>query len=261
MHLLRSYSIVALAFICVALSACASAGDNVNSGLWHFNAGLSGQAIPLLLQGVPALEASDPDDPRVPRGYVALGDLAVQDKKADLAGQFYGKALANVRAHQARTPSTVRSTLVSVGMYYLNTDRPADALKLLSEAAGISEREASIPRYLYAIDLDNVGVAQTALKNYAEAERFSASALRVLDTLEQSTDVKRAKGIVLFNLGYSVAQGSKDVEAEANYREALALVSAGGDRRRAKRIAEEYAKLLRKLDRPFEALQLEDQYK
>ncbi len=246
---------------CVLFASCASYSSRVDSGLWHYNAGLPAQAIPLLVEGVPALDAASPADPRVPQGYVALANLALQDKKPDLAEKFFEKALVNAQTHQAGSPNTKRSTFNVVGMRLLGLGRPSEALPLLVEAARISEETPSIPRRLFAIDLDNMGIAQAALGNDAAADASAARAGMVLDRLEQTPLVKGTRGVVCYNVAYRLATRGKDAEAETAFRESLALISAGPEKWRLKSVAREYEKLLTKLGRSAEAEEVTRPYR
>lgn len=259
MHrLIRSLAVPLLA--CAVLASCATARTQVDRGLWHYNNGLWGQAAPLLLEGVPALDATSPSDPRVPQGYATLANLALQDKKPDLAAKFFDKALVNARTHQSNAPLVRRSTFNVVGMYLMDSGRPADALPLFVEAAHISEHTPAVPRRAFAIDLDNLGLAQAALGDRAGAEMSGARAQAALDGLEQTPPVKGTLGVVHYNAAYRLAAQGKDVEAEVRYRESLLLISAGPEKWRLKVVAREYAKLLTKLGRSAEAEELIQRY-
>lgn len=257
-RLIRSLAAALLA--CAVLASCATARTQVDRGLWHYNSGLWGQAVPLLLEGVPALDAASPTDPRVPQGYVTLANLALQDKRPDSAAKFFDKALANARTHQSNAPHVRRSTFNVVGMHMMDTGRPAEALPLFVEAAQVSEHTPTLSRRLFAIDLDNLALAQAALGDDAAAAISNARALAALDPLEQTPQIKGTRGVVVYNAAYRLAAQGKDSEAETLFRESIALISAGSEKWRLKVVAREYAKLLTKLGRAAEAAELMRQY-
>lgn len=157
------------------LIGCMSSETKVDSGLWHFNAGLYAQAIPLLVDGVPALEQKEPLDPRIPTAYVALGDMAAADKKTEMADNFYKRAVQTTRAHHPSNHVLNRNSLVHAGNFFLTQSRFAEALPLLAEAAAISGQDNTMPRLLYAIDLDNLSLAYSGLHREVEADHAQAS--------------------------------------------------------------------------------------
>jgi len=240
-----------------ALAGCASSGSQVDSGLWHHNAGLSNQAIPRLLSGVPALERSNPADPRLPTAYVALGDLASADRSFDAADGFYKKALQSARTYHPANATLNRNARVHGGNFLRAQGRNVEAIPLLTEAVAISEGDASMPRILYAIDLDNLSVAYGSLPDDARAQQLSQRALDVLDGIEQTHAVKATRGVVLYNAAYRLAEKGQDAQAETYYRQSLAAVSAYGEKWRARVVRDAYATLLRKMGREAEAAALD----
>lgn len=250
-----------LIFVCLGIVACTSAGTKLDSGLWHFKAGLYRQAIPLLLSGTPDIERADPSDPRLPTAYVALGDMAVADKENQRAEEFYNKALKAAKTKHSQDPVLNRNALVHAGNFLRSQGRFTEALPLLTDATTISGREASMPRLLHANDLDNLSLAYSGMQDQVKADATSQRALEVLGGLEQSADVKASKGIVLYNAAYRMAEQGHDSEADAYYRESLALVSAYGEQWRKNVVLSNYATFLRKVGRHSEAATLDGQIK
>ncbi len=248
---------LACALVALLLCACVTTDSDLNSGIWHYRAGLYGEAIPRLLRSVPALERSNPADPRLPDAYVALGDMAAADKRLDLAEQFYGKAVAAATSHHADVTWLNRNAAVHAGNFFLNQNRFTEALPLLQRAARLSENDAGTPRVLHAIDLDNLSVAQAGLKDYAQADVSSTGALRLLDTLEPSPQHLATRGVVLYNRAMLLADQGQVAEADAAFKQALALVTQNGEAWRRKVIVVEYGAFLRKQGREADAKALE----
>jgi len=246
---------------CVAVTGCTTADTKLDSGLWHFNAGLYGEAIPRLLSAVPDVERSNPTDPRLPTAYVALGDMAAADKEDKRAEEYYNKALVLAKTRHPVDTRLNRNALVHAGNYLRGQKRPAEAMPLLLAATSISERVGSVPRLLYAIDLDNLSLAYADTKDYVKADEASRQALEIMSGLDQTSEIVAAKAVVLYNAATRLAELGRDAEAEAYYREALAHVADNGEQWRKNVVLSNYAQFLRKAGREAEAKALEDQVK
>ena len=85
------------------LGGCASTDQQVNYGLNHFRMGLYNQAIPPLRSAADTLERKSPPDPRLPEIFIALGEMAADTTRPDLAEGFYKKALK--AADELSTPN------------------------------------------------------------------------------------------------------------------------------------------------------------
>jgi tetratricopeptide (TPR) repeat protein len=246
---------------CMAVAGCATSTTKLDSGLWHFNAGLYGEAIPRLLSAVPDVERTNPTDPRLPTAYVALGDMAAADREDKKAEEFYNKALALAKTKHPENTTLNRNALVHAGNFLLDQKRPTEALPLLLSAAAISERETSIPRLLYAIDLDNLSLAYDGAKDNVRGDEASSHALEIMSGLNQTNEVVAAKAVVLYNAARRLAEIGRNAEAEAYYRQALANVAANGEQWRKNVVLSNYAQFLKKAGRADEAKGLEDQVK
>jgi tetratricopeptide (TPR) repeat protein len=240
------------------LAGCATSGENVNSGIWHYNAGLWDQAIPRLLSGVPTLEAESPSDARLPTAYVALGDMAAARQAPEKAEEFYNKALLASRTYHARDEVLLRNSLVHAGNFLLDQKRYQEAVPLLAEAAATSRRNASIP-ILAAADLDNLSRALAGAGRNAEADAARQHSLSILDSLPPAREVHATRGVVLYNLAYLQAEQNRPVEADENYKRALSLLTANGSPNQINIALRNYAVFLRSLGRLDEASQLESQ--
>lgn len=84
-------------------------------------------------------------------------------------------------------------------------------------------------------------------------------ALDTLDSIEQTDEIKSARGVILYNVAYRLTEQRRNDEAEPYYRQALALVSAYGEQWRKNVVLSDYAKLLRSIGRGSEATALEAQ--
>ncbi len=245
----------------MALTACTSTTTKLDSGLWHYNAGLYGEAIPRLLSAVPDVERTNPSDPRLPTAYVALGDMAAADKENKKAEEFYSKALLVAKTKHPEDTTLNRNALVHAGNFLRAQGRAAEALPMLLSAASISERVTSIPRLLYAIDLDNLSLAYDDTKNSSEADEASGRALEIMSGLDQTNEVIAAKAVVLYNAALRLEARGSNAEAEEDYRQALMHVSANGEQWRKNVVLSNYALFIRKMGRDAEAKGLEDQMK
>jgi len=246
---------------CIAVTGCITADTKLDSGLSHFNAGLYGEAIPRLLSAVPDVERSNPTDPRLPTAYEALAVMAAADKENERAEEYYNKALVLAKTRHPADTTLNRNALVHAGNYLLDQKRPAEALPLLLEATSISERVGSMPRLLYAIDLDNLGLAYDGTKDYVKADEAGRHALEIMSGLDQTKEVVAARAVVLYNAAARLAELGKDAEAEAYYQQALAHVADNGEQWRKNVVLTSYAQFLRKAGREAEAKALEDQVK
>ena len=254
-------SIGLLVYAGLGLCACASPETKMNSGLWHYNAGLYGQAIPLLLSGTPEIERDNPSDPRLPTAYIALGEMAVASKENKRAEDFYNKALTAARTYHPQDSQLNRNALVHTGNFLRNQGRASDALPLLVDAAAISSSYPATLRRLHAIDLDNLSLAYSGIQDHAKATVTNKRALDVLSGLEQSSEVKATTGVVLFNAAYGLTEQGRTSEADVLYRQSLTLVSTYGEQWRKNVVLFNYATFLRKAGRNAEAQALESQIK
>lgn len=248
---------ILLACAALLLGACASTGENVNSGLWHYKAGLYAQAAPRLIRAIPELEQSNPSDPRVLSGYLALGRMAAADAAYTPAMGYFEKALQLARARHAGDATLTRNALIETGNFLSVRKRFADAIPLLQEAVSISERDGSFPRTLHAMDLDNLALAQAGVGNYALAMAASNASLKTLDGLSPTKDVQATRGVVLYNRAYAFAEQGQVAAADAAYKEALSLVRANAEAWRTRVVAANYAKFLRAQGRDTEARAIE----
>ena len=239
------------------LGACAATEENVNSGLWHYKAGLYGQAAPKLVRAVPDLEKSNPSDPRVLSGYLALGRMAAADAAYEPAAGYFDKALQLARARHAADVTLTRNALVETGNFLNERKRFLDAIPLLQEAASISQRDSSLPRTLHAMDLDNLALAHAGAGNQVLAMAASDASLKTLDALSPTKDVQATRGVVLYNRAYALAEQGQVAAADATYKEALSLVRANAAPWRTKVVVANYAKFLRTHGRDTEALAIE----
>src|SRR5262245_16648031 len=253
----------ALLLSAALLGGCQSTDQQVNYGLNHYRMGLYNQAIPPLRSAAATLEKESPLDPRLPEIFMALGEMAADTKRPDLAEGFYNKALKAADALATPDENAQRNVCVSAGNFYLAQKRAAEAVPLLERAVRISERNTTrFPRTLHAIDLDNLGQAYSYLGRQAEGRAMSARALKVLDGAKEEKDAAKTRGVVLYNLGYGFWEEQRYAEAEANYRRALEILapSSGpqvGENWRVRTVLGSYAELLRKLGREPEAAALD----
>lgn len=246
----------------LTLTACAGTDTRFNSGLGHYRGGAYGEAVPELLEAVPAIESANPADPRIVTGYLALGAMANLSKaESGRAEAYYLKALDAARKYHAGNPMLSRNAVTEAGNFYLRRDDSTKALPLLLAAGEISEREKSMSRMLRAVDLDNVAVAQSALKNYALALRYSDRALEQLDGLPDSKSVRATRGTVLYNKAYAYDEQGLAAQADTAYRKSLELVAAHGEAWRRRFIADKYADFLKAQHRESEARAIQRQYR
>jgi len=245
------------AWAALVIAGCASTEESVGSGLWHYNAGLYPQAALRLIRSVPELERSSPADPRVLSGYLALGRMASADRAFEPASNYYKKAMQVARTHHSADTTLTRNALVETGLFFAGRDQFADAVPLLQEAVGISQRDTTVPRMLYAIDLDNLAMAQSGAKNFALASSNSNRSLQVLDGLSPTKEVQATRGVVLYNRAFALAEQGQVDAADSTYRESLALITANAEAWRRKVVVANYAKFLRTLGRESEAKAVE----
>ena len=240
----------------IALFGCASTDQQIDSGLWHYKAGLSGEAIPRLVSGVESLEATRPSDPRLPQAYLALGDMAVRDKRPDLAETYYKRSLESVTKYHATNDRLVRNTAVEAGNFYLAQRRFREAEPLLMRATEISSKFTPATK-LHVSDLDNLSLAVEGAGRLDEADALSDKALVVLATLPSSKENVATRGVVFYNRAYRCAKRGQYVMAESYYRRALADIASSAEPWRVKVVRTQFADFLRKQGRAAEANEVE----
>jgi tetratricopeptide (TPR) repeat protein len=223
----------------------------ITYGLNHYQMGLFDIAIPPLMSAAKSLEGKDPPDPRLVDVLIALGTMAMSEKRNDLATDFFPKALK--AAEKLSPPDTrrLRNALVNLGMFYSDNDRAADAIPILERAAVISEKFPPSEREFYAIDLDNIASAHQNLKQWAEALELEQKSLEVANPLTAGKYLASTKGTILNNLGRSYLEIGRNAEAEANFKQAIAVLSAGPNVEpwRIRTAQDSYADLLRRTGR------------
>jgi tetratricopeptide (TPR) repeat protein len=212
-------------------------------------------AIPPLMSAAKSLEGKDPPDPRLVDVLIALGTMAMSEKRNDLATDFFPKALKAAEKLSPPDSRRLRNALVNLGMFYSDNDRAADAIPILERAAVISEKFPASEREFYAIDLDNVASAHQNLKQWAEALELEQKSLEAANPLTTGKYLASTKGTILHNLGRSYMELGRNAEAESNLKQAIAALSAGPDVEpwRIKTAKASYADLLRRTGREKEA--------
>lgn len=254
-HAFASIYFVALLSGCVILST----ERQINYGLNHYKMGLFNHAIPPLVSAAESLEKKSPPDPRLVEVLIALGEMAASTKRNDLAADFFPRALKAAEALKPQDNVRLRNSLVHLGNFYL-AGRAAEAVPLLTRAEVISRTLED--QVLHAIDQDNLALAYQGTKDYARANALSLQALETLKNVKTGNLVPRTKGIILYNLGYSHMETGRYKEAEAHFKESLALLQsdpAGVESWRVKTVIKAKADLFRRTGRNKEADDLEKQ--
>lgn len=255
--MLKDKAVIHFLFSIFILFGCASTDQNIDSGLWHYNAGLYNEAIPRLLSGTDSLYKSNPSDVRLPEAYLALAHMAANNKRFDIAEKYYIQAISVAEKFNSHDARIMRNVTTSAGNYYLENKQYSEAIPLLERALEFSKNNDSIARKLYAIDLDNLGLANEAVGHHVEAEALSQQALTVLSTLSSTPEIVSIRGVVLYNIAYRNAERGNVTEAEKYYKLALADISVSSESWRIKTVKTNYAEFLKKLGRNAEAEAIE----
>lgn len=236
-----------------------STDSQINYGLNHYKMGLYDRAIPFLLSAVEDIENEEPTDPRLPQVLIALGNMATNKKDEARAEDFFRRALKAAEKLSPVNNVQIRNSLVHLGLFYRARDRAKEAVPLLKRATTISEEATN--KVLFAIDLDNLGLAIDQLGRHEEANQLSLKALDVLDSLTPSNEDAKTRGVILYNLAWSYMNQKRYTEAEKLYQKSLALLedeSLGPvENWRIKTILKGYANLLRQTKRIAEANTME----
>lgn len=249
-----------LAGLCIVLSGCVyfSTDRQINYGLNHYEMGLPGHAIPPLIEAARSLEKENPPDPRLVDVLIALGNMAQQDKRNDLAADFFSRALKAAGALQPADAGRLRNALVNTGLFKQRLGQSAEALPLLQRAADISRTDDQ--PILHAIDLDNLAQAHSSLGQFQTAIGLQQEARDIALRTTDGKYLARTRGTILHNLGDAYAKLGREQDAEACFRQAIATLSTGGrevEAWRIERARKAYAELLRKAGRNREAQALE----
>lgn len=221
--------------------------------------GLYSQAIAPLVTAADSLEKTTPTDPRLVDVLIALGEMAQNEKRKDLADGFYTRALKAAESLNPQDARLLRNSLVQLGSFYL-FERPSDALPLLVRAVEISRSYDD--QLLHAIDLDNLGIAYRGTKNYSRSIELSLQALSIINRITTGKLLTRTKGVILHNLGYTEMQFEHFKEAEAHFKESLLVLRSDPinvESWRVKTVLNSYAELLRTTGRIQEASEMEKQ--
>lgn len=244
----------------VLLSGCTlmSTDRQISYGLAHFKMGLNGQAIPPLVSAAAALERENPADPRLVDVLIALGTMAMSEKRYDFADNYFAGALKAAEGLQPPDPVRLRNALVNLGMYSLTRQRLQEAVPLLTRACTLSEKFEK--REFHAIDLDNLASAYQSLKQIGRANELQSTALRVVNDVTDESMLARTKGTILHNLAATYEELGQDAEAEQTFKSALAVLISGGtsvEPWRVETARRSWAKFLRKKGREKEAQAIE----
>lgn len=221
--------------------------------------GLYSHAIPPLVSAADALEKTAPTDPRLVDVLIALGEMAQNDKRKDLASDFFTRALKAAESLNPQDKTRLRNSLVHLGSFY-QLERPSDALPILIRAVEISKTFEN--QVLHAIDLDNLALSYSNNKDHARASAISHQALAIIDKITTGKFVIRTKGVILYNLGYADMELGRFPEAEAHFKESLLTLRSDPkniESWRVKTVLKGYADLLRRTGRVQEATALEKQ--
>lgn len=237
----------------------ASTEGQINYGLNHYKMGLYGHAIPPLMSAANSLEKTVPTDPRLVDVLIALGEMAQNDNRKDLANDFYTRALKAAESLKPQDTVRLRNSLVYLGTFYLN-ERPSDAIPILTRAEEISRTFEN--QVLHAIDLDNLALSYSHIKDHPRASTLSLQALAIINKITTRAFAIRTKGVILYNLGYSEMELGSFQEAETHFKESLLVLQSDAknvEMWRVKTVIKGYAKLLRRTGRTQEATEMEKQ--
>lgn len=251
--MLKNKILILFLFPIFILFGCASTSQNIDSGLWHYNAGLYDEAIPRLLSGTESLNKSNPSDTRLPSAYLALAHMAANDKRFDIAEKYYKQAISVAEKYNSNDKRIIRNVSSSAGNYYLDNRQYSEAIPLLERAVAISKNNESIARKLYAIDLDNLGLANDAVGHHVETDILSQKALNVLSTLSSTPEILSIRGVVFYNIAYRNAERGNVTEAKQYYKRALSDILVSDESWRIKTVKTNYSEFLKKLGRNAEA--------
>ena len=206
------------------LIGCQSTEGNINYGLNHYQMGLYNQAVPSLNSSVEELEKQNPSDQRVTRAYLALGVMAQAGKLFDRAEQYMEKALYTAKHTEKNKNTHIRNAHNTLGNFYINQEKFKLALPHLEKALLISEATNHDP-VLVAIDIDNIAIVYSELRDHEKSLEFSEKAL---ESNEMSPDNKyylRTKGVILFNRGKTYEELKQYKLALINYEESIKLLT------------------------------------
>jgi tetratricopeptide (TPR) repeat protein len=222
-------ALVATVFVlCItaSLSGCQyfSTEYQINYGLNHYEMGLYDLAIPPLMTAAKTLEGKIPPDPRLVEVLVALGTMAMNTERKDLAADLFLRALKAAEVLNPADSNRIRNALNNLGMFYAENKRAREAIPVLKRAAAISIDIGE--QVYYAIDLDNIGFAHQRLGEYTEASEYSLKALDVIEHVTSGKYIGRTKGVVLHNLAAAYVELSRYVEAEENFKKSLAVLQS-----------------------------------
>ena len=260
-------ALVATVFVlCItaSLNGCQyfSTEYQINYGLNHYEMGLYDLAIPPLTIAAKSLEGKIPPDPRLVEVLVALGTMAMNTERKDLASDFFLQALKAAEALTPADSNRIRNALVNLGMFYAYNKRSREAVPLLKRATTISV--GFDEQVYYAIDLDNIAFTHQRLGEYAEASEYGLKALTVIEHVTAGKYIFRTKGVILHNLASAYVELSRYVEAEANFKKSLAVLQSAPAEVEPWRIEmtrKSYADLLHRTGRSKEAEEMATQSK
>lgn len=253
------YTFIACCLAASFLFSCTTT-QNINSGLWHYKAGLYNEAYPRLESAAHSLEDTSPPDIRYSEVLLALASMDAIAGNRLKADTRFKKAVFIEEGYKDQNDVRLRNSYNQYGNFLLSSSRPTDASTVLAKAVAISEKRFKGHEVLLALDLDNLAMAFSQQSKFKESISLSERAEKALDGIPNNDEVIETRGVIKYNRAYSFEVQGENDEALALYTQALSLLDKPKTLWRARVVAKQLASLLRKLGRDAEAKELEERF-
>ncbi len=228
----------------------------------RWNQGKNAEAEPLLERSLAIKEkALGPDHPDLANTLINLGVLKHSQRKYDEAETLFKRALAISEKNLGADHPDLGGILNNLGSLYEDQGRRAEAEPLYTRCLKIWEKALGTEHPDVAIAVHNLANLYRNLAKYAEAEPLY---LRSLAIFEKTLGADHPYvGISLRERANLYRDQGKYAEAEPLYLRSLAIFdkSPGENQPNLAETLENYILLLRKINRPQEALKLESRLK
>jgi tetratricopeptide (TPR) repeat protein len=202
-------------------------------------------------------EALGPDDPKVANSLNNLALVYHDQRQFDEAEELYLRSLElNTRLLGPYAPEVAYS-LNNLGLIYREKGRYEEALPLLERSLEISRKAFGTNHPDVATTLNNLATFHRLLGNYREAMKLYDQSFAIRESAlgPEHPDVAQS----FYNLALLEEDQNRFLQAEGMYKQSLKIYekALGPDSPRVVLVLNDYAGLLRKLNRNDEALAME----
>jgi tetratricopeptide (TPR) repeat protein len=191
-----------------------------NLGTVQFDQADNENAVLSLTEAV-AIHRSTENYDREAESRVSLANALVQLRRPDEAQEHLERGLAVLEAERGDHHPSLVAPLVALASLHSDAGHPADALPILHRASALLSESLGTEDFRLAVIENNLGIAQSRLGNYEEAQKHLGTALVGFERWRgDHPDI----GEILNNLGAMEWELHHPKQAETFYRRALEIL-------------------------------------